>query len=148
MHRFVASFAGIGLLPARLRGDHAGAGTVGSLAAAIIAWAIDGSLLVDLALIAAAIALSLWAAAPFAAGGEDPGWVVIDEVAGTFVATAGLAGWPLLAGLVVFRLADIWKAVPGVGRAERLPGALGVTADDLVAGCYGLAAGLILAWIS
>jgi phosphatidylglycerophosphatase A len=148
VHRFVASFAGVGFIPSRLRGSHGGAGTAGSLVAAVLAWLIDGSLIVDLVLIVAAVVLSLWAAAPFATGGRDPGWVVIDEVAGTFVATAGLAGWPLLAGLVVFRIADIVKAVPGVGRAERLPGALGVTADDLVAGCYGLAAGLLVAWIS
>jgi phosphatidylglycerophosphatase A len=42
---------------------------------------------------------------------------------------------------VVFRIADISKKPPGVAAAERLGGALGVTADDLVAGLWALAAG-------
>jgi phosphatidylglycerophosphatase A len=46
----------------------------------------------------------------------------------------------------VFRLADIFKRrFPGVAAAEaKLPGAVGVLADDLVAGLYGLAAGWLL----
>jgi phosphatidylglycerophosphatase A len=147
MHRLVASFFGIGLLPRRLWDSDAGAGTLGGLAAAAIAWIADLPLALDLVVIAGAIVLSLWASAPFAAGGEDPGWIVIDEVAGTFVAVAGLTGWPFLVGFVVFRIADIFKATPGVGSAERLPGAAGITADDVVAGLYGLAAGLLVAWI-
>jgi phosphatidylglycerophosphatase A len=53
-----------------------------------------------------------------------------------------------VAALVVARLADIFKVLPGVRRAERLPGALGVTADDLVAGLYGLGVGWLLSiWL-
>jgi phosphatidylglycerophosphatase A len=43
--------------------------------------------------------------------------------------------------VLVARAADIFKVLPGVRRAERLPGAVGVTADDAVAGLYGLAVG-------
>ncbi len=85
--------------------------------------------------------LSWWASHPFAAGGSDPGWVVVDEAAGTLVATIGLGLVGALVGFAVFRLADITKRFPGVSAAERLPGALGITADDLVAGLWGLAAG-------
>ena len=90
--------------------------------------------------------LAVWSSAPFARADHgadgDPGWVVADEAAGVFLATIGLAGGGALVAWAVFRLADIFKSVfPGVGAAERLPGGLGITADDLVAGVYGLAAG-------
>jgi phosphatidylglycerophosphatase A len=95
-------------------------------------------------------AASLWSARPFAVkdgkGGNkegDPGWVVVDEAAGTLVATIGLGLGGAIVAWLVFRLADIFKrAFPGVAAAERLGGSLGVTADDLVAGVYGLVAGV------
>jgi len=49
--------------------------------------------------------------------------------------------------VVVARLADIFKVLPGVPQAERLPGAVGITMDDVVAGAYGLAAGWALTWM-
>ena len=88
--------------------------------------------------------LAVWSSEGFAHGDGDgdPGWVVVDEAAGTFLATIGLAGGGALIGWVVFRLADIFKSMfPGVAAAERLAGGVGITADDLVAGAYGLAAG-------
>lgn len=93
----------------------------------------------QLAAALAVTALSLWAARPFAEG--DPGWVVVDEAAGMLWATIGIGGWAAVIAFVVFRIADITKRFPGVSEAERLHGALGVTADDVVAGLYGLAAG-------
>ena len=50
-------------------------------------------------------------------------------------------------GSLAARLADIFKVLPGVAQAERLPGAVGITMDDVVAGLYGLAAGWIVAWM-
>ena len=91
-----------------------------------------------------ATAASLWSAGPFAVGGKDPGWVCMDETAGTLVAVVGLGGWPWVAAVVVARVFDIFKVAPGVPQAERLPGAVGITADDVVAGCYGLAVGWAL----
>ena len=61
------------------------------------------------------------------------------------LALVGLGGIPWVVALVVARLADIFKVLPGVRTAERLPGSIGVTADDLVAGLYGLGAGSVLA---
>lgn len=145
MRRFIAAGFGVGFLPRMVRGSDAGAGTVGSLLAALIAAALwVFPLWVHLLATLVIIGLSLWAPAPFLADDHDPGWVVIDEMAGTMVALTGLRGWPWVAALVVFRVADIFKQVPGVGQAERLRGAVGVTADDLVAGGYGLAAGWAL----
>lgn len=69
--------------------------------------------------------------------GSDPGWVVIDEVIGSFVAVAGhrMTFVTIVGGFVLFRIFDILKPFP-VNRAERLPGGYGVVADDIVAGVY------------
>ena len=66
----------------------------------------------------------------------DPQFVVIDEWAGlliplSFSSLESPATW--LAAFALFRLFDIWKPGP-VRAAERLPGASGVMADDVVAG--------------
>ncbi len=145
MRRFVAAGFGVGLLPERIYGSQAGAGTFGALVAAVIGWMlIPAPWWVDTLAAAAAIALSLWAAAPFAAEGQDPAWVAIDEVAGTLVAVVGLHGPAWIVAVVVARVLDIFKVAPGIRSAEKLPGAVGVTLDDVVAGLYGLAAGLLL----
>jgi len=143
MQRFVASAFGLGLIPRRLWRSDSGAGTFGAALAAAIGIALIGApWWADAVAAAIAIAVSLWAAAPFSEG--DPGWVAIDEVAGTLVAFVGLSGWPWLVALVVARIGDITKIPPGVAAAEALPGALGITADDVVAGAYGLGFGILL----
>jgi phosphatidylglycerophosphatase A len=143
MHRFVASGFGTGLILPKLRnGDAGGSGTLGALVGLGVAWALSDTAWWAVAMLAAvAVLLSLWSAGPFAVDGSDPGWVVIDEVAGMLVAGIGLGGGPLLVAFVVFRVADISKRFPGVAAAERLRGAAGITADDVVAGLWGLAAG-------
>ena len=141
MRRILASGLGLGLIPGRVRGSDAGAGTFGAALAVPLALAVENPV-VELALVAGVIVLGWWAARPFAAG--DPGWVVIDETAGAWLAMVGLTGWPLVAGWLVARVADITKWPPGVRAAEGLPGPYGVMADDLVAGLYGLAAGGLL----
>ena len=147
MHRFIASGLFVGLIPRRLWGSDSGAGTFGAALAAVIALLLWGlPWWVGVAAFAVAFALSLWSSAPFAADHADPGWVVVDEVAGTLLAVIGLTGWPWLVAVVVARLADIFKVLPGVKRAEALPGAIGITMDDVVAGLYGLAAGW-LTWL-
>jgi phosphatidylglycerophosphatase A len=141
MRRILASSLGLGLIPGRLRGSDAGAGTFGAALAIPCALAV-GELWLELAFVALITVVGVWASRPFAAG--DPGWVVIDETAGAWLGVAGLGGWPFVAGWLVARLADITKWPPGVGAAERLPGPWGVMADDLVAGLYGLTAGWLL----
>ena len=142
--RLLASSLGLGLLPRRWHGSDSGAGTMGALLGAGIglgllalgaAWWITATAAVLLT------GLSLWAARPFTADGADPGWVCVDETAGTVVALIGLGGWAWVVAVIVARLADIFKVLPGIAAAERLPGAIGVTADDVFAGLYGLAAG-------
>ncbi|HLF43846.1 MAG TPA: phosphatidylglycerophosphatase A [Acidimicrobiia bacterium] len=147
MHRLVASFFGSGLLLGRFRGSNAGSGTVGALFALPISlWA--GLSLGWWAQLVGAVILTiaaLWSTRPLAPDVGDASWIVIDEAAGAFVATIGLLGWPALIAFVVFRIADIFKSrLNGVVQAESLPGALGITADDLVAGLYGLAVGHLM----
>ena len=135
VERFVASGFGVGLIPSRLWGSDNGAGTFGAALAAIGAFLwMDWPWWWHITVFALFLALSLWSARPFADDHADPGWIVIDEMAGTFVAVIGLAGWPWLIAVVVARLADIFKVLPGVPQAERLPGAVGITMDDVVAG--------------
>lgn len=68
-------------------------------------------------------------------GVEDPSCVIIDEVAGAYLALLGHPADPLhlVAGFLLFRVFDIFKPPP-VSLAERLPGGLGIMADDLAAG--------------
>ncbi len=143
MRRFVASGFGLGLVPRRLWGSDKGAGTFGAgLALAVAVPLLWAPWWAGLVAFLAALALSLWAAAPFNRGHEDPGWVCIDEVAGTLVAVIGLSGWPWVVAVLVARAADIWKKpFPGVYRAESLREGVGITADDVLAGLYGLAVG-------
>lgn len=142
VHRFIASWFGSGLLLRRLRGADGGSGTVAGIVTLLPVWLLHGiGWPAQLAAAVVVTGLSLWAARPFAAGGSDPAWVVVDEAAGTFVATIGVGLVGALVGFAVFRLADITKRFPGVAAAERLPGTVGITADDLVAGVWGLAAG-------
>jgi phosphatidylglycerophosphatase A len=145
MRRFLAAGVGVGWIPRRLWGSDSGAGTFGAALAAavgILLW--EAPWWVDAGAALVAVAVAWWAAEPFAAHHSDPGWVTIDEFAGTLVALVGLTGWPWVAALVTARLADIFKVLPGVRRAERLGGGIGITADDVVAGLYGLAVGWIL----
>jgi len=88
--------------------------------------------------------LGLWAIRTARIEG-DPGWVVIDEIAGQWVALLGLArptAVGLAAAFVLFRLFDIVKPGP-VGWADRQGGAAGIMADDLIAGA--IAAGILWA---
>ncbi len=104
--------------------------------------------------LAAGIAFSLIAGIPAAgiaaqqSGQEDPGFVVIDEVAGQCVALLGCpADWAhALVCLALFRLFDITKPYP-VGKLEDLPGGWGIVFDDVAAGLYAFAiAALVRIW--
>ncbi len=145
MRRLVASWFGSGLVLGHIRGSDSGSGTVGALVAFIVSMAVGEYLGVwaQVAGLGLVTVTSVWVTRQFAAEEGDAGWIVIDEAAGTFVATVGLTISPAaIAAFLVFRAADIFKGVfPGVSAADRMEGPLGITADDLVAGAYGLVAG-------
>ncbi len=139
--RWVASFGGSGLAPLA-------PGTVGSLAALppglALLWVSHAALAAGVVVV---VALGLWAVRA-AGAGDDPGWVVIDEVAGQWIALLALAHPSVvgaLAAFAAFRLFDIAKPGP-VGWAERLPGAMGVMADDVLAGALAAAVVWGLRW--
>ena len=132
--RLVASGLGAGFLP-RAPGTW---GSIFALAAgagllAASPWALAAGVL-------AATAGGLWSI-PRAGGDADPGWVVIDEVAGMWLTMLPLA-YPSWIGLAVafavFRVLDIVKPGP-IGVIDRWPGAAGVMGDDIAAGCAGAA---------
>lgn len=132
----LATWFGAGLLPKA-------PGTWGSLAAIpfglALTW-LGGPWL----LLAGAVAIFLagiWAGGRYAEerGLADPGAVVIDEVAGQWIALvpALLNPWMILLAFLAFRLFDIVKPWP-VGWLDReLKGGLGIMADDVLAGVYG-----------
>jgi phosphatidylglycerophosphatase A len=127
--RLIASGFGSGLLrPAP--------GTWGSLLAVLLGAAMLAMWRPALPVAAAVAYLAgLWAVRE-AGATDDPGWVVIDEFAGQWIAMLPLAhpSWVGLgAAFVLFRAFDIVKPGP-VRTAERIGGAHGVMADDVVAG--------------
>jgi phosphatidylglycerophosphatase A len=67
----------------------------------------------------------------------DPGYIVIDEMIGMLVATVGrdLAAWNIVKAFVLFRAFDILKPYP-IKKVERLSGAYGIIADDVLAGVF------------
>lgn len=143
----VATWFGSGLLP-RLPG------TWGSLAALPFAWGIasvGGARALGLA-IALLFLLGWWASAIYVERLQldDPGSIVVDEVAGQWFVLL-LAPPDLLlyfAGFVLFRLFDILKPWPA-GWADRyVKGGLGVMLDDMLAAVYGLIIMSVIVWWS
>ena len=67
---------------------------------------------------------------------NDPGCIVIDEIAGMMVALIGLPFNPItvVIGFIIFRILDILKPFPIRSLDKRIPGGLGVVADDVAAG--------------
>lgn len=141
---WVATVAGVGFFPIL-------PGTVGSAVAVALVAALDTMPLNNVGrsasltlLVVLIFFLGVWAAGQSERffGRTDPGYVVIDEVAGQMLAFLLFphASWKLLlAGFVLFRVFDISKPFPA-GRAERLPGGWGIMVDDLIAGVYSLGA--------
>ena len=77
----------------------------------------------------------------------DPGFVVIDEVAGMLIAMIALPDSPIawVLAFLLFRLFDILKPFPVNFFDQRFHGGLGIVLDDLMAGIYALAS-LQLLW--
>lgn len=73
-------------------------------------------------------------------GAKDPGKVVVDEVAGQFIALIAVPiqfenWWTIILAFLLFRFFDIVKPYPA-RKFENLHGGLGIMADDIVAGIY------------
>jgi phosphatidylglycerophosphatase A len=132
---FVATCGYLGYVPVA-------PGTFGSALGLGVFFAVrsTGSVAVEVGVIALVFAVGLWCGtvAEHHFGGIDPGPVVLDEVLGMLITLALLpvnaAG--AIVGFLVFRVLDVLKPWPSA-RFEKLPGGLGVMADDAMAGVYG-----------
>jgi phosphatidylglycerophosphatase A len=117
-------------------------GTFGSAAGLAVFYAVrsTGSIGVEIAAIVLLFAIGVWAgtAAEHHFGGIDPGPVVLDEVVGMLITLALLPvnGLGAVTGFLVFRVLDVVKPWPSA-QFEKLPGGLGVMADDGMAAIYG-----------
>ncbi|WP_295047914.1 phosphatidylglycerophosphatase A [uncultured Paracoccus sp.] len=156
MIAMIVTFFGIGrLTPAP--------GTWASLAAVVLAvllYQAGGAMLLPFGF-ALATGLGFWAVPQALARSSDPdpSWIVIDEVAGqwlalcfTFIPLARhgvplTTAWPaFVVPFLLFRLFDIWKPWL-VGRADRRHDATGLMLDDLWAGLFAGIGAVILAGI-
>jgi phosphatidylglycerophosphatase A len=137
-------------------------GTAGSALALVAAWLVDRgvspshmpSVVVAVGLLTSGLLISLAGVpvvgrAEAALGRKDPGCIVLDEIAGQFLAcgivplfeypSPRVAALVWIASFLVFRFFDVWK--PGPIRAwQDLPGGWGIMVDDVAAGV--LAAGV------
>ncbi len=131
LNRLIASGLGIGLLPKA-------PGTWGALLAVFLFLTLGRlSFFFQLLVVVCISTIGIYSAGKVAKdlGQEDPQLVVIDEIAGQLLALIGFPQRPLilLTAFLIFRLLDIIKPPP-IRCVERLPGGLGIMADDLVAG--------------
>jgi len=133
LHKQIASVLGIGYIK--------GGGTFASIVYCIIwfllpagytgsYWQVTVTLLI--------ILIGTWSASQVEKDwGKDSSKVVMDEVAGMAITLlyAPHTLMYLFIGLVLFRLFDIVKPL-GIRRLEKLPGGVGVMADDILSGVY------------
>jgi phosphatidylglycerophosphatase A len=128
----VASVFGIGYVPVA-------PGTFGSAAGLLLWMVLPASTVVQAAAIVALFVLGSLTGSVVERhfGRTDPRQVIIDEVMGMlitlFLNPVGLKG--ALVGFLFFRAADVIKPYPA-NRLERLPGGVGVMADDAMAAIY------------
>src|SRR5262245_15880625 len=128
----VATCFGVGYVPFA-------PGTFGSLAGLGLWYILPSTLPAQAGAIVALFAAGSWAAGVSERHyrATDPGVVVIDEVMGMlvtlFLVPAGRMS--AIVAFLLFRLFDILKPYPS-NRLERLPGGVGVMADDFMAAIY------------
>lgn len=124
-------------------------GSEGSMVALLLGglfWYLFGPIAIS-ALFLISIVAGFWSAHWYIeTHGEDPGSFVMDEWAGQLLAmhliwlipeetTLQITLLLFVATFVLFRFFDILKPI-GIKRLEAIPGAIGVMADDLLAGFY------------
>jgi len=139
----IATVGGVGWFPIA-------PGTVGSAVGVVIylltrEWTASA----QVAILVGVTLVGTWAAdvTEKALNREDPGPVVIDEVAGQLMTLllTGVTWKGAIAGFFMFRVLDIIKPFPA-RRFEAFHGGIGIMADDLMAGLYGWALMFGLLW--
>ena len=113
-----------------------GSGLLGSIAGWGLLWLLppSGPWLWGVLAIALVLSIPICGFAEKIWGYDDPR-IVLDELVGVWIACLGAPRslWPMVGGLVLFRVFDVWKG-PWGRNAARLPGGWGVVADDVAAG--------------
>lgn len=122
-------------------------GTFGSLLGPPLVWGIQQTelpiaMVLAIAVVFIAAGVPICAAGATVLGQHDPGQIVYDEIAAfwlVFLPHLVLGrpiGWlAIVGGFIFFRIFDIAKPWP-LKRLEKLPGGIGIMADDLAAGVY------------
>ena len=114
-------------------------GTVGSAAGLLLWWVLPHTVVVQSVAIVVLFVVGSWSGsvAEQHFGKTDPGQVVVDEVMGMLITLfMNPVGWKgALAAFLLFRVADVVKPFPA-NRLEKLPGGIGVMADDGMAAIY------------
>lgn len=141
---WIASGFGSGLAPLA-------PGTVGSAAALLPYLLLRGlPLWVYLGVTLVTFVLGVWVSRIVVARtqAEDPGFIVIDEFVGQWLALAFVPpGWIwILVGFLLFRLFDVWKPWPVSWADRAVGGGLGVMLDDALAGVLAGALLALAAW--
>ena len=112
--------------------------------------AVGGAVVVVMMILASVLCLLFAGQAEKQYDTKDPGWIVIDEVAGQAIAllpaaiTSGKVLVYAIAAFVLFRILDILKPPP-IREMQQIEGGLGILIDDLVAG---IMAGTVICIIS
>jgi phosphatidylglycerophosphatase A len=141
---FLAKGLGLGSMPKA-------PGTWGSLLGLPLAFGVARLPLAgQIAAAAAIFVLGVWLCGRAARGFQtkDPGAIVFDEIAAfpVIYLFVPLNAFTAVAGFLLFRLFDITKPWPA-RQFEKLPGGLGIMADDFMAGVYaGLALWCLAPW--
>lgn len=138
---FIASGFGSGLSPKA-------PGTFGSLVGLVIGCLLlevggHGALILGIVL---ATVIGVYAIRQLPEANQDPGWIVIDEIAGQMLpllAIATVAFWQVLLAFLLFRFFDILKPGP-VAWADQRKDEYGIMGDDLIAGGLALLVMLVL----
>jgi phosphatidylglycerophosphatase A len=141
------SLAGVGFLPA--------SGTWGSLVAVLIAPFLVFCPLLIWGAVVLSFILGVWAIPSLIKDqkDKDPGFVVIDELAGQLLVFAFspydmLNPIMYLFGFLFFRLFDILKPWPVSFFDKKVHNAWGIMMDDIVAGMYAALALALMTWFS
>jgi phosphatidylglycerophosphatase A len=132
----IATVFGVGRMPTA-------PGTAASVIALLFAWIIAAFAGRFALMVTAIIVMGVgaWACEIYAreSGKADPSECVIDEVAGQWIicAFAPLTIPAFFAAFILFRIFDILKPWPISLVERRVPGGLGIMADDVVAALMG-----------
>lgn len=133
--KFLATGLGLGLIPKA-------PGTLGTLLGVPLFWFVTYNQNLQTLLFIFFFSMFACIVAELAGplfGKTDSPQIVIDEVAGYLVTVCWLPPtWQtVVAGFILFRILDITKPGPIRFVERRIPGGVGVVADDLVAGIIG-----------